>query len=71
METRKLTKAEIIESIQQKLELNRPDIHKVIDEFFEEVKRGLEADRVIELRVSAPSKFALAKVAKKPQPQNR
>lgn len=50
MEIKKLTKAEIIDSIQQKLELNRPDIHKVIDEFFEEIKQGLEQDRVIELR---------------------
>lgn len=50
METKKLTKAEIIDSIQQTLQLNRPDIHKVIDQFFEEIKRGLEQDRVIELR---------------------
>lgn len=46
----KLTKAEIIENIQEKLELNRPDVHAVIDEFFEEIKRGLEEDRIIELR---------------------
>jgi integration host factor subunit beta len=50
MANNKLTKAEIIESIQAKLGLNRPDVHSVIDEFFEEVKRGLEEDRVIELR---------------------
>ncbi|MDX9808576.1 MAG: HU family DNA-binding protein [Sphaerochaetaceae bacterium] len=51
MGTQKLTKAEIIENIQQKYDnLNKPDIHKIIDEFFEEVKSGLEQDRVIELR---------------------
>jgi integration host factor subunit beta len=50
MANNKLTKAEIIENIQIKLGLNRPDVHSVIDEFFEEVKRGLEEDRVIELR---------------------
>ncbi|MHC1691810.1 MAG: HU family DNA-binding protein [Sphaerochaetaceae bacterium] len=50
MATEKLTKAEIIETIQERLDLNRTDVHKVIDEFFEEIKRGLEQDRVIELR---------------------
>ena len=50
MANKKLTKAEIIENIQVKLGLNRPDVHSVIDEFFEEVKQGLEEDRVIELR---------------------
>ena len=50
MASNKLTKAEIIESIQEKLGVNRPEVHAVIDEFFEEVKKGLEQDRVIELR---------------------
>ena len=50
MASNKLTKAEIIDNIQAKLDLNRPDVHGVIDEFFEEVKSGLEQDRVIELR---------------------
>lgn len=46
----KLTKAEIIESIYEKLGINRKDIHNVIDEFFEEVKSGLDEDKVVELR---------------------
>lgn len=50
MANNKLTKAEIIDNIQQKLEMNRTDVHMLIDEFFEEVKKGLEQDRVIELR---------------------
>ncbi len=50
MANNKLTKAEIIDSIQEKLGVPRPDVHNVIDEFFEEVKKGLEQDRVIELR---------------------
>lgn len=46
----KLTKAEIIENLHSKLGLSRADIHRVIDELFEELKDGLKADKVIELR---------------------
>ena len=46
----KLTKAAIIESLHNKLGLSRTDIHRVIDELFEEIKDGLKEDRVIELR---------------------
>ena len=46
----KLTKAAIIESLHNKLGLNRADIHVVIDELFEEIKDGLKDNRVIELR---------------------
>lgn len=46
----KLTKAEIIESIYEKLGVNRKDIHNVLDGFFEEVKDGLSQDKVVELR---------------------
>ena len=46
----KLTKAAIIESLHNKLSLSRADIHRVIDELFEEIKDGLKEDRVIELR---------------------
>ena len=46
----KLTKAEIIESIYDKLGVNRKDIHNILDEFFEEVKNGLSQDKVVELR---------------------
>ena len=46
----KLTKAEIIENIYEKLGVNRKDIHNILDEFFEEVKSGLSQDKVVELR---------------------
>ncbi|MEW5816927.1 MAG: HU family DNA-binding protein [Spirochaetota bacterium] len=50
----KLTKAEIIENIYEKLDdqyrITRKDIHKILDEFFEQLKTALIEDRVIELR---------------------
>lgn len=46
----KLTKAEIIESIYERLGINRKDIHCIVDEFFEEIKGGLSEDKVVELR---------------------
>ncbi len=46
----KLTKAAIIENLYEKHEINRADIHTIIDAFFEEVKGGLGKDQVIELR---------------------
>lgn len=46
----KLTKAAMIESLHNKLGLSRTDIHRVIDELFEEIKDGLKDDRIIELR---------------------
>ncbi len=50
MSGNKLTKAEIIEHIYEKLGVNRKDIHNIVDEFFEEVKEGLNDDKVVELR---------------------
>ncbi len=50
MISRKLTKAEIIEHLHENLGLNRTEVHQVIDEFFVELKTGLEDDKVIELR---------------------
>jgi integration host factor subunit beta len=47
---KKLTKAEIIDKIHEKLEVNRNDIHDVIDALFEELKDALKEDKVIELR---------------------
>ncbi len=46
----KLTKAEIIERIYERLKVNRTDIHDVIDSLFEELKDALQDDRVVELR---------------------
>src|SRR6056297_2991947 len=50
MDNKKLTKAEIIDQIHEKLDTGRGEIHDVLDEFFEEVKGALNEDRVIELR---------------------
>lgn len=47
---RKLTKAEIIENIHDKLGTDRKDIHAIIDEFFDEVKDGLGKGQTAELR---------------------
>lgn len=46
----KLTKAEIIENIHDKLGTDRKDIHAVIDGFFDEVKDGLGEGMTAELR---------------------
>lgn len=46
----KLTKAEIIESLFERLDLNRKDIHRVIDELFIELKDALSEDKIVELR---------------------
>lgn len=50
MTKEKLTKAEIVESLHDKVNLNRTDIHEVIDAFFEELKEGMKKGQVIELR---------------------
>jgi len=50
MASRKLTKAEIIERINEETELSRTDIHSVIDSLFDILKEGLSNDQVIELR---------------------
>ena len=46
----KLTKAEIIENIHDKLGVNRNDIHVIIDELFEEIKDGLRKGQTAEFR---------------------
>lgn len=54
----KLTKAAIIENLHETHGFNRSDIHMIIDEFFEEVKKGLKNDQVIELRGLGRLKYA-------------
>lgn len=46
----KVTKAELIEKIYEKLGVHRKDIHNVIDELFDQLKESLEEDRIVELR---------------------
>ena len=51
MANNKLTKAEIIENIKDKHpHIGKEGIHQVLDEFFDELKSGLSAGKVIELR---------------------
>ena len=50
MSGKKLTKAEIINNISEKLELNKKDVHAVLDELFEELKIALQDDKIVELR---------------------
>ena len=50
MTGKKLTKADIIDSINLKTGTNRKDIHAVIDLFIEEIKAALTDGRVVELR---------------------
>ncbi len=49
-ENNKLTKAEIIDRIYEEVDIDRSDIHKVIDKLFDHLKEALSADQVIELR---------------------
>ncbi len=46
----KLTKAELIERLHDRINLNRTDIHEVIDLLFEEIKAGMKKGQIIELR---------------------
>ena len=46
----KLTKADIIESIYVSSGLSRKSIHLVIDQVFEQIKKGLNEDKAVELR---------------------
>lgn len=51
MTDKKLTKAEIIENIKSKHpHISKDDIHDVVDDFFEELKAGIAAEKIIELR---------------------
>ncbi len=54
MKREKVTKAELVEHIQNDLKeqvhLDRKDIKLILDHFFENVKNALEEDKVIELR---------------------
>ena len=50
MAKEKLTKAEIIESIYDRVRINRKDIHKIVDEVLWEIKNALTEDRTVELR---------------------
>jgi integration host factor subunit alpha len=46
----KVTKADFIETLYEETNINRKDIHILIDKFLEQVKGALIADRTVELR---------------------
>lgn len=46
----KLTKAEIIENIYPLVKVSKKNIHTVLGLFFDEVKKGLLGNQIIELR---------------------
>lgn len=46
----KLTKAEIVNNIHESVDVNKKDIHVIIDSFFDEVKSALVESKVVELR---------------------
>lgn len=50
MADKKVTKADIIESVYQKTGMNRKEIRNIVDLFIEDVKKGLHNRRIIELR---------------------
>ena len=50
MSKSKLTKAVIIENLYNKVGIDREIIHSIVDQFFEELKSGLQKNQVIELR---------------------
>lgn len=46
----KLTKAEIVNNIYETVDVNKKDIHTIVDCFFDEVKKALVDSKVVELR---------------------
>lgn len=50
MGAEKLTKAEIIENIYDQTGVNKKDIHIVLDSIFDEIKKALIEDKIVELR---------------------
>ena len=50
MSEEKLTKAEIITNIANRLDLNKKDVHKVLYGLFDELKTALQEDMTVELR---------------------
>lgn len=50
MGVEKLTKAEIIENIYDQTGLNKKNIHLIMDSIFDEIKKALIEDKIVELR---------------------
>ena len=69
MSGEKLTKAEIIEQIYPSVRVSKKNIHTILDRFFEEIKRGLLEDKVIELRGFGTFEIKLRKGRKARNPK--
>jgi len=65
----KLTKAEIIEQIYPRVKVSKKNIHTILDSFFEEIKKGLLEDKVIELRGFGTFEIKLRKGRKARNPK--
>lgn len=50
MAGKKLIKAEIVDNINSSTGVNRADVQKVVDTFFDEIKDALTNDMIVELR---------------------
>ncbi|HRY81338.1 MAG TPA: HU family DNA-binding protein [Spirochaetia bacterium] len=50
MMAEKVTKAELIDSLHERLSISRKDIHSLIDGVFEEIKTAILSGRTVELR---------------------
>jgi integration host factor subunit beta len=50
MAAKKLTKAEIVDSLYEKTGMNRKEIRRLVDLFIDELKEALTEDAAIELR---------------------
>jgi integration host factor subunit beta len=46
----KLTKADIVEAIVEKTKLGKKEIHFIVDAIFEEIRKSLGEDKIVELR---------------------
>ena len=69
MSGEKLTKAEIIEQIYPRVKVSKKNIHTILDSFFEEIKKGLLEDKVIELRGFGTFEIKLRKGRKARNPK--
>jgi nucleoid DNA-binding protein len=65
----KLTKAEIIEQIYPQVKVSKKSIHTILDLFFDEIKKGLLDDKVIELRGFGTFEIKLRKGRKARNPK--
>ncbi|MDR1625839.1 MAG: integration host factor subunit beta [Spirochaetia bacterium] len=50
MASNKLTKAEIVETLIEKTQFDKKEIHFIVDTIFEEIRAALAGDKIVELR---------------------